>query len=139
MARDVPKPDSRSFAASEVRWQDSALCNGEPLETFVPDKETEEGLATARQTCDLCSVRVNCVRYALTYGLRGYWGGTDTAERKRLRAKKDRAKCPSCTSRNVIRLEGTPEALCLACGMSWQTADAATPRKLQRAPQAEAA
>lgn len=135
---DTPKPDSRSYTASEVRWQDDALCNG-ARENFVPDKETEEGLAQAKHTCDICPVRVNCMRYALTYGLRGYWGGTDTAERKRLRAKKDRAKCPSCESRNVIRLEDAPAALCLACGMSWPTADAATPRKLRAASETEAA
>jgi hypothetical protein len=118
------------YAASEVRWQDEALCNGVPLETFVPDKEDSEGLTEARKYCDLCPVRGVCLRYALTYGLRGYWGGTDTAERRRLKAKKDRVKCPSptCQSRRVIDLEESDDALCLACGLSWQTSAASQPR-----------
>jgi WhiB family redox-sensing transcriptional regulator len=116
------------WAASEVRWQDNALCNGAQLETFVPDKETPEGLAEAREWCKLCPVRAICLRYALTYGQRGYWGGTDTAERRRLKAKKDRVKCPSCESRRVVTMEDSNDELCLACGLSWLTSSAAQPR-----------
>lgn len=116
------------WAASEVRWQDDALCNGVPLEVFVPDKENPEGLQAAREWCNPCPVRAVCLRYALTYGQRGYWGGTDTAERRRLKAKKDRAKCPSCESRRVVDMEGCDDALCLACGLSWLRASAAQPR-----------
>jgi WhiB family transcriptional regulator, redox-sensing transcriptional regulator len=116
------------WAASEVRWQDEALCNGVPLEVFVPDKEDAEGLEEARQYCNLCPVRDTCLRYALTYGQRGYWGGTDTAERRRLKAKKDRVKCPSCESRRVVDMENSDDALCLACGLSWLTCSAAQPR-----------
>lgn len=106
------------------------MCAGQPRELFVPDKEDPEGLAHAKGYCNPCPVRGICLRYALTYVTRGYWGGTDTAERRQLKAKKDRVKCPSpsCQSRQVIAMEGDPEALCLACGLSWQTADAAQPR-----------
>jgi ribosomal protein S27E len=117
-----------SWAASESRWQDEATCKGVPLEVFVPDKEDPEGLEGARQYCNPCPVRDTCLRYALTYGQRGYWGGTDTAERRRLKAKKDRVKCPSCTSRRVVDMEDSDDALCLACGLSWPTAAAAQPR-----------
>lgn len=119
------------YAASEIRWQDEGACQGVPLDVFVPDKETPEGLAAARRWCDPCTVRNTCLRYALTYGQRGYWGGTDTAERRRLKAKKDRAKCPVCESRRVVDMQscdGSHDALCLACGLSWLTASAAQPR-----------
>lgn len=121
------------WAASEIRWQDDAACNGVPLAVFVPDKEDPEGLTEARRYCNLCPVRNMCLRYALTYSQRGYWGGTDTAERRRLRAKKDRAKCPSpsCGSRRVVDMneaDGSYDALCMACGLSWLTASAAQPR-----------
>lgn len=116
------------WAASEVRWQDDALCNGVPLEVFVPEKEDPEGLEEARGYCNVCPVQATCLRYALTYGQRGYWGGTDTAERRRLKAKKDRVKCPVCESRRVVDMEGSDDALCLACGLSWLTASAAQPR-----------
>lgn len=120
---------SRGWAASEIRWQDEALCNGLPMEGFVPDKEDEAGLEAAREHCNPCPVRAVCLRYALTYGLRGYWGGTDTSERRRLKAKKNRAKCPSCESRRVVDMgEGSKDALCIACGLSWLTEAAAQPR-----------
>ncbi|MGY5634221.1 WhiB family transcriptional regulator [Streptomyces sp. UC1A3] len=124
----IPEIFVGGFAASEVRWQDDALCNGQPLEMFVPDKEDAEGLAEAQTYCAPCPVRAICLRYALTYGQRGYWGGTDTAERRRLKAKKNRAKCPSCESRRVVDMENSHDALCLACGMSWLTEAAAQPR-----------
>lgn len=118
------------WAASEVRWQDDGLCNVAPRSVdFVPDKEDEDGLAEARAWCNLCPARETCLRYALTYGLRGYWGGTDTAERRRLKAKKDRVKCPVCESRRVVDMEGSDDALCLACGLSWLTSSAAQPRR----------
>lgn len=119
------------WAASEVRWQDEALCSGVPLDVFVPDKEDDEGLEGARRYCNPCPVRDTCLRYALTYGQRGYWGGTDTAERRRLKAKKDRAKCPSCASRRVVDMKNSDDsddALCLACGLSWLTSSAAQTR-----------
>lgn len=121
------------WAASEARWMDGAACNGVPMDVFVPDKEDAEGLVAAKEYCDPCSVRETCLRYALTYGQRGYWGGTDTAERRRLKAKKDRVKCPSpsCGSRRVVDMnaaDGSNDALCLACGLSWLTASAAMPR-----------
>ncbi|MGW2213289.1 WhiB family transcriptional regulator [Streptomyces sp. NPDC001781] len=122
---------SSGYAASEVRWQDGAACAGVPLDVFVPDHENAEGLEEARRFCNPCPVRDTCLRYALTYGQRGYWGGTDTAERRRLKAKKDRAKCPSCESRRVVDMkavEGSDDALCLACGLSWLTASAAQTR-----------
>ncbi|MFD8226861.1 WhiB family transcriptional regulator [Streptomyces massasporeus] len=119
---------SGRYAASEVRWQDDAQCNGLPMEEFVPDKETPEGLDNARTSCNLCPVRGTCLRYALTYNLRGYWGGTDTAERRRLKAKKDRVKCPVCTSTRVVDMASSDDALCLACGLSWLRESAAQPR-----------
>jgi ribosomal protein S27E len=129
---------SGGYAASEVRWQDDALCGGLPLEMFVPDKEEPEGLARARVYCDPCPVRGTCLRYALTYGQRGYWGGTDTAERRRLKAKKDRVKCPSCESRRVVDMEDSNDALCLACGLSWLTGAAAQPRTRTQVRKVEA-
>lgn len=123
------KERDRDWTASEVRWQDGAICDGAPTELFIPDKESRDGLdAIKRQYCDPCPGRSACLRYALTYAMIGYWGGTDTAERRRLRAKKDRAKCPSCASQRVVNVDGCHDALCLACGMSWLTSSAAQSR-----------
>jgi hypothetical protein len=109
--------DNRFFA-SEVSWQDDALCNGAPFD-FTPDIETVQGAQAARSLwCNLCPVRVECLAYALLYHQSGYWGGTTTAERRRLGAPRNRVKCPSCKSRAVIP---TPEGheICQHCAVSW--------------------
>jgi hypothetical protein len=105
------------FSAAEVTWQDDARCNDAPFD-FTPDKEDPQGLAAARAWCNLCPVRTECLSYALLYHLSGYWGGTDTAERRKLSVARNRVKCPVCRSKAVIYTEDGHE-ICQHCGTSW--------------------
>lgn len=106
------------FFASEVSWQRDANCKGADF-NFTPDTETRAGLELARSGwCNLCPVRTECLAYALLYRLSGYWGGADTAERRRLAVPRNRAKCPSCRSKAVIPTEEGHE-ICQHCGVSW--------------------
>lgn len=106
------------WVATYTRWQDRARCKQEtPGFDFVPDIETGVGRDLAAGWCSFCPVRTECLRYALLNGAEGYWAGTDTAQRRKLRAKKDRAKCPVCSGTGKI-VAGMHE-LCLSCGMSW--------------------
>ena len=109
-----------SFHAADVRWQQDAHCNGVDYD-FTPDVETSKGLAFARDWCRLCPVRTECLAYALLYRMSGYWGGTDTAERRLLGYARDRVKCPDCGCKALVI---TPEGheICQACGMSWTAA-----------------
>lgn len=111
---------AESFRASEVAWQNDARCNGASFD-FSPEKETGPDLTRARHWCDPCPVRVECLAYALLYHQSGYWGGTSTAERRRLAASRARVKCPSCKSRTKLI---TPEGheICQRCGVSWRGA-----------------
>lgn len=106
-----------SFHAADVSWQASARCADADFE-FTPDVEDVPGLETARSAwCNFCDVRVECLMYALLYNAQGYWGGTDTAERRKLGKRRDRAKCPSCESKAVIHTEG--QEICQSCALSW--------------------
>lgn len=49
----------------------------------------------------------------------GYWGGTMTTERMKLKSSKHRVKCPLCTSVMVVSVDGSQ--VCIACGRSWPT------------------
>lgn len=103
---------------SGVVWQDGARCSGTDFD-FTPDTETVAALEYARTTwCNLCPVRTECLAYAMLYRLTGYWGGTDTALRKKLYASRNRVRCPSCKSKAVVP---TPEGreICQRCGLSW--------------------
>jgi hypothetical protein len=108
---------AESLSVADVKWQASAQCTGTDFE-FVPAVETARDLAFAQgMWCNFCPVRPECLLYALLYNEQGYWGGTDTAERRTLSKRRDRAKCPVCTSKAVIRTEG--HQICQSCGLSW--------------------
>ena len=73
------------------RWQTLGACRGERVEMFIPDRGGPT--ARAKQLCARCTVRAECLRYALAVpDLVGYWAGTNERERRKLRAAKRRAK-----------------------------------------------
>lgn len=108
---------AESLSVADVKWQASAQCTGTDFE-FVPAVETASALAFAQgMWCNACPVRPECLLYALLYNEQGYWGGTDTAERRKLSKRRDRAKCPVCKSKAVIETEG--HQICQHCAISW--------------------
>ena len=73
------------------RWQTLGACRGERVEMFIPDRGGPT--ARAKQLCARCTVRTECLRYALAVpDLVGYWAGTNERERRRLRAASRREK-----------------------------------------------
>ena len=71
------------LAADDATWRDSALCAQTDPEEFFPDK----GGTTrhAKRTCAACTVRTECLQYALDHGERfGIWGGMSERERRRI-------------------------------------------------------
>lgn len=73
------------------RWQTVGACRGERVEMFIPDRGGPT--ARAKQLCGRCTVRAECLRYALAVpDLVGYWAGTNERERRKLRAASRREK-----------------------------------------------
>ncbi|CAN5767451.1 N/A [soil metagenome] len=71
-----------------VEWQSDARCAEVDPEIFFPERGGSS--KSARSVCALCSVRLECLEYALNNKEQfGIWGGTSERERRRLR--KDRA------------------------------------------------
>ena len=71
----------------EKGWQDLANCLGVDPDLFFP----ERGASTreAKEVCKGCSVRAECLEYALSNGERfGIWGGLSERERRRLRRQR---------------------------------------------------
>lgn len=69
---------------SVLQWQSEALCAQTDPEAFFPEKggSTRE----AKRVCSACSVRVECLEYALATDERfGIWGGLSERERRRLK------------------------------------------------------
>jgi WhiB family redox-sensing transcriptional regulator len=70
----------------ELAWQADALCAQTDPEAFFPEK----GGSTrdAKKVCSSCTVRSECLEYALENDERfGIWGGLSERERRRLRKR----------------------------------------------------
>ncbi|MGM7669434.1 WhiB family transcriptional regulator [Microbacterium sp. A93] len=70
----------------ELAWQVDALCAQTDPEAFFPEK----GGSTrdAKKVCSSCTVRSECLEYALGNDERfGIWGGLSERERRRLRKR----------------------------------------------------
>jgi hypothetical protein len=71
--------------------------------------------------CDRCPVKVACLEYAL--GIEeddaetGVWGGTAPYQRRALKRKTSRVRCPGCRSDSVVPTYRGE--LCVSCGISW--------------------
>jgi WhiB family redox-sensing transcriptional regulator len=71
---------------SGLGWQTDALCAQTDPEAFFPEK----GGSTrdAKKVCGTCTVRADCLEYALANDERfGIWGGLSERERRRLRKR----------------------------------------------------
>lgn len=65
-------------------WQAEALCAQTDPEAFFPEKggSTRE----AKRVCQSCTVRTECLEYALAHDERfGIWGGLSERERRKLK------------------------------------------------------
>lgn len=71
------------FYQRDVSWHEDAVCAQTDPEIFFPEKggSTKE----AKGLCTTCTVRADCLEYALDVGERfGIWGGVSERERRRL-------------------------------------------------------
>jgi WhiB family redox-sensing transcriptional regulator len=123
-------------SATEFFTRGRCLTEKADPDLFTPDMETQFRLADVKVLyCDLCPVLADCLTYALETGQTGFWGGTNTEERKRIRRRRNRIKCPACKAQDLVKLldrrpdgSADPQQVCPACGLSWKstaTAEAA--------------
>ena len=84
--RDVLAELAAVAGEDEQEWQERALCAQTDPEAFFPEKggSTRE----AKQICNSCEVRTECLEYALGHDERfGIWGGLSERERRRLKRR----------------------------------------------------
>lgn len=66
-------------------WQLDGLCAETDPEIFFPVQNSST-IKQARRICDLCSVSVDCLNYALSRNIRsGIWGGVTENERRKIK------------------------------------------------------
>ena len=75
------------LGTDEEGWRSDALCAETDPEAFFPEKggSTRE----AKRVCTGCTVRAECLEFALANDERfGIWGGLSERERRRLRVQR---------------------------------------------------
>lgn len=66
-------------------WADDAACRGSDPELFHPGPH--DPWLPVVEVCRTCPVVAPCLEHALRWGEAGIWGGTTTAQRRRMIAK----------------------------------------------------
>lgn len=69
-----------------LEWIARAVCRDYDPELWFPISEESDDVATGH--CRTCPVRAECLEYALDIGAVGIWGGTTTAQRRQIRARR---------------------------------------------------
>jgi WhiB family redox-sensing transcriptional regulator len=74
-------------AGYDLEWQDAANCKGANADLFFPERGAST--RTAKGICRECSVRADCLEFAITTGEKfGIWGGMSERERRRVRKER---------------------------------------------------
>ena len=71
----------------DLAWQDLANCRGADADLFFP----ERGASTrqAKKICHECSVRADCLEFAIVNAEKfGIWGGLSERERRKIRRQR---------------------------------------------------
>lgn len=72
------------WGVEEEAWLGDALCKGSDPEWWHPPRGAS--LAAQKAVCAECTVRAECLEYAMrTHQTVGVWGGTSERERRRIR------------------------------------------------------
>ena len=80
---------SLALGSADYEWRKQALCRDTDPELFFPVGSTGQALlqlSKAKETCNQCTVRVECLQFAIdTNQDSGVWGGTSEDERRAIR------------------------------------------------------
>lgn len=74
------------MAKPDISWMVHGECVGDDRDLWFPD--VGGPTKAARAVCDRCSVRQECLEYALVYEEFGIWGGMSPDQRKRYRRER---------------------------------------------------
>lgn len=83
---------SLALGAADYTWRNNAHCRDTDPELFFPVGNTGDAvgqLELARTVCNECSVRRQCLEFAIATNQDcGVWGGTSEDERRRIRRER---------------------------------------------------
>lgn len=75
------------LATDDLAWQDLANCRGADPDLFFPERGAST--RTAKGICRECSVRTECLEFAIVSSEKfGIWGGLSERERRKIRRER---------------------------------------------------
>lgn len=75
------------LATDDLAWQDLANCRGADPDLFFPERGAST--RTAKGICRECSVRLECLEFAIVSSEKfGIWGGLSERERRKIRRER---------------------------------------------------
>lgn len=77
-----------------LSWQRHAACQDTDPDIFFDDDAHPE----AHALCQTCPVITDCLDFAMTHSLSGYWGGTTDRQRRAIRTAQARAARQATTA-----------------------------------------
>jgi len=78
------------LATGDLAWQDLANCRGANPDLFFPERGAST--RTAKGICRECSVRAECLEFAIVSSEKfGIWGGLSERERRKIRRERSAA------------------------------------------------
>lgn len=81
LADVTPKP---LILREPLEWRERGACRGSETSKFFADRGGHLLIQQAKLVCAICTVRTNCLNFAIDNHERGIWGGTTEGERKRM-------------------------------------------------------
>ncbi len=87
-----------ALKGADYGWQDLANCRGANPDLFFPERGAST--RTAKSICRECSVRPECLEFAITSSEKfGIWGALSERERRKIR--KERTAAAAAAARRV--------------------------------------
>jgi hypothetical protein len=68
----------------DLLWFDKANCKGTDTDSFFIEKG-EAYPPELKRVCSVCSVKKDCLDFAVKYNTLGFWGGTSEMDRRQMR------------------------------------------------------
>ncbi len=79
--------DALSTPGIDLAWQDLANCRGANADLFFPERGAST--RTAKSICGQCTVREECLEFAIVNSEKfGIWGGLSERERRKIRRQR---------------------------------------------------
>lgn len=103
-------------------WKDRAACRGRSSQTYDPWSPPDKVFKApelAREVCNHCPVKRECLIAGLQNDEWGVWGGLTRRERMALKRPRHRVHCPICAN-PLVTSTSARFGICAFCGVSWQ-------------------